>query len=134
MKSLKAQSARHRALVQQNRDWRYEFQIRTKYCMVCGCERGTRKANGHIVNEVHVDEMLPGKNRQRSYSRRECCLVSCDFCNIHVTPGMPLAERLVYKLRGDPLWFDLDVIREVYGGGVLVTMADIRKAAGLWAT
>ncbi len=119
MKSMKAQSAKHRALVQQNRDWREAFKQEMYRCMACSA-----------IADLEVHEMLRGKNRLKAYARRECCLALCRACHEEVQ-YWPVAKQLWLKVVGDPLWFDLDVIREVYGGGRLVDMADIRKAAGL---
>ncbi len=119
MKSMKAQSAKMRALVQQNLAWREEFKHEMYRCMAC-----------RAIADLEVHEMLRGKNRLKSYSRRECCLALCRLCH-PIVQDFPLAKQLWLKVVGDPLWFCLDTIREVYGGGVLVTMADIRKAAGL---
>ncbi len=119
MKSLKGQSAKMRALVQQNREWREAFKHEMYRCMACTA-----------IRDLEVHEMLRGKNRLRAYVKRECCLALCGSCH-PVVQDWPLAKQLWLKVVGDPLWFCLDTIREVYGGGVLVTMKDIREAAGL---
>lgn len=102
-------------------------------CMLCG------RADWHPV-QLAVHEILRGRHRQKALAHRELWLLLCDgpgdTCH-KIVQDWPLAKQLCLKRHGDGLWLDLDCVREVYGGGVLVTMADLRSVedevrAALW--
>lgn len=78
---------------------------------------------------VLVHEMLPGAKRMRCFPHRQACLALCVACNQELAIAMPIARQLAYKMQWDRWWFDLDLIRVLYGGGVLVTMDDVRAEA-----
>ncbi len=99
-------------------DERREFADKATYCMRC---------LWNMYGEpLDVHEILRGRFRAKSKLHRECWLALCRKCHNEVQ-DWPLAKQLRLKLAADPLWFDLDKIREIYGGGVLVTMDDLRK-------
>ncbi len=85
---------------------------------------------GSTVGRLDVHELLRGQWRGKSKLRRECWLLLCEVCHPTIQ-DQPLAVQLLLKLENDPLWFDLDVVREIRDTGrkpVVVTMADIRNA------
>lgn len=133
MARLKRLSAHQRHMINVNRNWRAEFKAEIGHCMVCLGELFQRMADGRIVNRLDVDEICPGANRLKSYVTRELCLVTCDYCNCHVTPGMPLAQRLVYKFIHDPEYFSLEAIRQAKDNGRhprILEFTDVVRAAG----
>lgn len=100
---------------------RQAFEREFAGCMCCG-------RDWVDCTEMDVHEMLPGNHRRhRSKLYRECWLMLCRDCH-DVVQNWPLARQLRMKAESDPMWFDLEKIREVNGGGRLVEMEDIRKA------
>lgn len=121
---MNPQSPKQRRTYAEHRDEREAFLLEHEWCMVCG--RYTK------LEDRTVDEITPGARRMKGFVRRECWLMSCSHCNTHTTPGMELARRLAYKLRGDPWWYSLDAIREVRNNGRnprVVEQEDVRREA-----
>lgn len=130
---MRRQSAMQRRMIRQNKVWRGEYALEIGHCMICLGKLGQRMADGRIVMRLDVDEILMGHGpRAKAYITRELCLVSCDYCNIHVTTGLSLAERLVYKYIHDRAHFSLEAIRKAKDNGRqprVIEFSDV-KAAG----
>jgi hypothetical protein len=128
---MKRQSAKQAAAYAKNQLWRMDFIQKHGHCFVCGGTLFMRMSDGRIIMALCVDEIVPGTGyRMKSFEKIAACLVCCDYCNTHVTPGMPLARRLAYKFKHDKENFSLEVIRAIKDNGrhpVVVTMDDVKK-------
>ena len=108
-------------MIADNKDMRAEFIAEKPFCFVCGGTLWARTKPGYLVTALCVDEILHGHGpRGKAYCTRELCIVSCNYCNCHVTnvssPEM-LAELLARKRQFDPEHFSLQAVRQAKENG-----------------
>ena len=117
---LRPISKKQRKMQNDNQNWRADFIVdMNDKCMLCGGKMFDRNAERTIHN-LSVHEILRGKDRPKSYEKRELCLVLCDGigkCCHPIVQDWPLADQLALKREKDPNNFSLQAVRQAKENG-----------------